>query len=405
MGEQRRHILVVAIGKLLSVGLGRGKAMVKLIDFQEQVVRTDRRPNKDKTRVAVMGVFGELGSLMSEFKKRAREGPSYQSFSSNLVEEAGDLLWYLTALGLDLGITLDELISAVWGQTFSATTTFSSLSRLPNLTPSIAGGDGWLLAAARAGEIAAAAHGPNDEAALRMALITMMRDVVVALQASKISISKAAAANLTKSATRFPIAQEPLPLYDDLVQPNGKKIPVDEKLPRRMDFDFEEVEVRGRLFVVQKVYSIKIGDPLTDNISEKDDYKFHDVFHLAYASVLGWSPVLRALLKVKRKSFADLDENQDGARAILIEEGISTLVFNWAKPDYLEGVKRVDYNLLNTIAGFVKGYEVENQPFWAWEKAILRGYDVFRQLKEARKGRVTMDLQNRDIYFTKAKAP
>lgn len=60
-------------------------------------------------------------------------------------------------------------------------------------------------------------------------------------------------------------------------------------------------------------------------------YRFHDVFHLAYAAVLGWSPVLRALLKCKRKSHPWLDENQDGARAILIEEGISTFVFNHAK--------------------------------------------------------------------------
>ena len=210
--------------------------MIKLRDFQEQVVRTDRRPNKDKTRVAVMGVFGELGSLMSEFKKRAREGPGYQSFSSSLVEEAGDLLWYFTALGLDLGFTLDELFSAVWDQRLAPDTTFTSLSKLPHLSPSIAGGDGWLLAAARAGEIAAAAHGPHDVASLRAALVRAIRDVVAALQVSKISLAKAAEFNLSKSATRFPVAQVPLPLYDDLVQPDGKKLPQDERLPRRLDF-------------------------------------------------------------------------------------------------------------------------------------------------------------------------
>ena len=128
-------------------------------------------------------------------------------------------------------------------------------------------------------------------------------------------------------------------------------------------------------------------------------YRFHDVFHLAYAAVLGWSPVLRALLKCKRKSLPWLDENQDGARAILIEEGISTFIFNHAKPHFFEGATGVDYRLLSTIKDFVKGYEVEDQPLWAWERAILRGYDIFRELTARHNGRVILDMRKRDIFF------
>ena len=47
------------------------------------------------------------------------------------------------------------------------------------------------------------------------------------------------------------------------------------------------------------------------------------MFHFAHAVYLGWSPVLRALLKSKRKSDPRFDENQDGARAQIIEEGVS----------------------------------------------------------------------------------
>ncbi|MEN2469325.1 hypothetical protein [Burkholderia sp. GS2Y] len=53
-------------------------------------------------------------------------------------------------------------------------------------------------------------------------------------------------------------------------------------------------------------------------------------FHLAYVAHLGWSPVIRALLKLKRKSDPKLDENEDGARAAIIEEGIATWIFNHA---------------------------------------------------------------------------
>ena len=73
-----------------------------------------------------------------------------------------------------------------------------------------------------------------------------------------------------------------------------------------------------------------IGDPLTDASHIEDDYRLHDVFHIAYAAVLGWSPVLRSLMKRKRKSNPQVDEAEDGGRAIAIEEGISALVFSYA---------------------------------------------------------------------------
>ena len=44
------------------------------------------------------------------------------------------------------------------------------------------------------------------------------------------------------------------------------------------------------------------GAELTDNAYDPDGYRFHDVFHFAYAAVLGWSPITRALLRRKRKS-------------------------------------------------------------------------------------------------------
>jgi hypothetical protein len=45
-----------------------------------------------------------------------------------------------------------------------------------------------------------------------------------------------------------------------------------------------------------------VGDPLTDNIADRDGYRFHDVFHFAHPAVLHWSPTFRALVKRKRKS-------------------------------------------------------------------------------------------------------
>ena len=79
---------------------------------------------------------------------------------------------------------------------------------------------------------------------------------------------------------------------------------------------FFEKKSGGKVYVIQQCNGINIGDRLTDNKTEEDDYRFHDVFHLAYAAILGWSPVTRSLFKVKRKSDPKTDETQDGARAI-----------------------------------------------------------------------------------------
>jgi len=93
---------------------------------------------------------------------------------------------------------------------------------------------------------------------------------------------------------------------------------------------FHCAQLAGRR-MIEKKSGVIIGDRLKYNANETDHYGFHDVFHLAYVAHLGWSPVIRSLLKVKRKSVRAVDENEDGARAMIIEEGIATWIFNHAK--------------------------------------------------------------------------
>ena len=161
-----------------------------------------------------------------------------------------------------------------------------------------------------------------------------------------------------------------------------------------------EVREGGKHRVTQLWNGVEIGSPLTDNKGVEDDYRFHDVFHLANAAVLGWSPCLRALLKVKRKSRSEIDENEDGARAALTEEGVAALVFQHAMDlNYFADIKSLDYSLLKTIREFVGGYEVQECPLWQWEKAILDGFSVFRELRVHRRGLIMADLVARSITF------
>jgi len=131
-----------------------------------------------------------------------------------------------------------------------------------------------------------------------------------------------------------------------------------------------------------------------------DDYRFHDVFHYAYAAVLGWSPVTRALFRLKRKSDPMIDEGQDSARAILIEEGVATFLFGVSKQlDFFAGQGKGDlsFTLLKTVRQFVAGYESHSCPLWLWEDAILSGNDAFRFLRECRRGKLRLNLVERSM--------
>src|SRR4051812_1270503 len=88
-----------------------------------------------------------------------------------------------------------------------------------------------------------------------------------------------------------------------------------ERLPVYIRAQFLEDGKTVRLIVDGNM----VGDKLTDKAAVEDGYRFHDAFHLAYAAVLGWSPILRALLRRRRRSNAEVDEREDGGRAQMIE--------------------------------------------------------------------------------------
>ena len=69
------------------------------------------------------------------------------------------------------------------------------------------------------------------------------------------------------------------------------------------------------------------------NNRRDDGYRFHDVVHLAYAAILGWSPVTRALLDCKRRSSALSISKQKAfalvGSAILVQTALMKLGFTF----------------------------------------------------------------------------
>lgn len=356
-----------------------------------------------------LGIYGEVGSLLSELKKKQRDSDSYIGYAESVMEELGDVLWYFTNIADRAGLTVDILAQRMsreiddwdivedyhfgtFGDIESGREHVGPLSgeKVEQGAIALAAKVGSLLNDVSLGRI----EGNRD--VLSAHLVEILRAIIRVADDADIGLQDAATRNMAKVTSRWPVERVYSPLFDEAFD-------IDEQLPRQIVMSIEEKLSGGRPFVIQKCNGIKVGDRLTDNKAEQDDYRFHDVFHLAYAAILGWSPVARALFKLKRKSDPKIDENEDGARAILIEEGVATWIFNHgAKLNNFASIRALDYHLLKAVKELVKGYEVEHCPLWMWEEAILEGFRIFRFLQTHRKGIVTADLVARKITVAAA---
>ncbi|MDB9349860.1 nucleoside triphosphate pyrophosphohydrolase family protein [Nodularia spumigena] len=289
-------------------------------EYQIQALNTDQIPAIEGTELIIplLGLVGEVGSLMTEYKKHLRDGDAHKLFKEGIAEELGDMLWYISNLASKFNLNLEEIAK-------------DNLRKCHDRW-------GWR-----------ASDPIND------------------------------------NATSY--------IFDH-------DFPEHESLPRQFEVEITETSkdnsVRMKAFINKK----QVGNDLTDNSYSSDGYRFHDIFHLSYAAVLGWSVVTRSNLKCKRKSNPSIDEVEDGGRAVAIEEGISALVFSYAKDhDFLEGVKVIDYQLLKTIKNMTSHLEVSQCSLGDWEKAIFMGYDVWRQVEKNRGGTVVVDLDARLITY------
>lgn len=384
------------------------EAAVTIHGYQEAARRTDRT-DRDDLGTPILGLFGEIGSLLAALKKKRREGEAYATYDATILEELGDALWYLSTVASHAHIKLASVAQRVphsalhtWDEeTDSAGLTFGNVQKhatksqendVTMAAAELAACAGDFVEAHRTGKL----NGNRD--AISGRLLGILRALVATAHAAGVDLDVAARGNLEKTFSRWPLADTP---YPEPVPPD-RELPLNERLPRQFRMLIKEHTVGGKTYVLQKRSGVIIGDRLTDNKAEKDDYRFHDVFHIANAVHLEWSPVLRSLFRVKRKSRPELDENEDGARAILIEEGIATFVFGRALERKLfEGLKNLDYDLLKLVQDLVRGFEAERCAAWQWERAILDGFKVFREIiKPANRGGwVIADLDKHTLEF------
>ena len=95
---------------------------MELSEFQKLARLTVQTPSVEGagTIVPLLGLAGEVGELINEYKKFLRDGPAHVRFSERVAEELGDVLWYIaqtaTNFDLDLGQIAEQNLEKTQGR-------------------------------------------------------------------------------------------------------------------------------------------------------------------------------------------------------------------------------------------------------------------------------------------------
>jgi NTP pyrophosphatase (non-canonical NTP hydrolase) len=290
---------------------------MELSEYQRHAADTDILAS-DNELLPLLGLAGEVGQLIAEYKKRQRDKTGYRAFRDEIHEELGDILWYAAALARHNGFDLDEIARVNLDKTRGL---FGTPGQLP----------------------------PHD-------------------------------------------------LFDT-------DVPVGQRLPGRLTVtltETKETTSSGEILQRVRMYcgTQPVGDPLDDNSEHDDAYRYHDVFHVAHMAVLGWSPVMRSLLRRKRSGNPAVDRVQDGGRAIAIEEGLTAYVFTMAaQHSFFTSYAHVPPSVLKTCAKMTAHLEVAARSTSDWHAAILAGYTVFQHVVQNKGGVITADLAQRRLSY------
>lgn len=431
-------------------------ARMLVSEFDRFVQRTDQTydlPHQERLDIAMYGVAAEIGSVISAVKKRllARAGISAWNVpDAEVAEELGDVIWYCFALSrlANVGKPINIFVSDIanlkrevgapderaesirrvldptkWAafleaaEEFPKTTREMEFEHYQELAFLTARTEDRVLAEVclvvlhqLASELLRGAL-PQIEKELNTVLPSRPVNDILGELAWHVSalaslyglkLSAVAEANVAKVSDRWDLTIK-TPLHDN-------DAPEEQQFPRHFEVSFVTLGPgRSQMYLD----GLALGDELTDNAREDDGYRFHDVMHLANVAKLGWSPVLRSLMKRKRKHDPLIDQVEDGARARIVEEALIKAV-------HAEGVRlaqlrresipeapgrlflnsgEISFALLKSIRTLVADLEVFKNRYSEWEASILEGYEIFQRLRLNGRGTVVIDLIDRSLRF------
>lgn len=428
-------------------------------DYNRFVTDTDQYKTstaEDRFHIAVYGIAGEIGSLVSAIKKKllAEDGTwTWNQPNEEIVGEIGDVIWYcfsfaqVLARGGQFNILTSDIAflkREISGKTQRAEDIRQALDLIDE--------------SKKIRFLEEAKHFPRTaqmtfEHYQKLAFMTARTEGRVLLEVCIAVLWQLGAELLRKTLPEVElkinknVADRPpnkvlgeiawhlaaiCSIYslsmDDVVAANVRKVSFradrsmrtlfhdetarkSEQFPRHFSVSFVSVgSGRSRMYM----NGSQLGDPLTDNAYEDDGYRFHDVMHLSNVAHLSWSPVLRKLMNKKRKATDEkIDEVEDGARALLVEEVVLKAIHSEGKRLAKDSRKTegeperhfptrgtITFRLLRSLQDHVEGLEVHRNKFWEWEDAIFEGAKVFYELRKETQGTVTVDMDNRRLTFS-----
>ena len=217
-----------------------------------------------------------------------------------------------------------------------------------------------------------------------------------------VDLDKLAQSNLSSNRARWGTHRDPQGRLFHGRRSDG--YPANEQWPARVQLDFSSLggpSANSWLPVTRiTVDGVPFGDPIDDNTPKEDGYRFHDILHFAFAALLDWSPVVRKLMRNKRKSSLEDDKFQDGARARDTEEAVSNLIHKQAaNNNFFLHARRLESEFLADIQLQVRDLEVRDRTAHEWEQCILAAYAVYRQLLEHKGGNVEVDFDTGTLAY------
>lgn len=404
----------------------------------------------DPREIAIFGLASEIGSIVSAMKKEwLNEGGALSSplAKAELEEELGDAMWYAFALARieDAGDSADILVADIEHLKSEVTDPSKRGEKIRDVLPPddleefLDGAEVFTRSSRRTlsdyQRLAFKTARTDQHVLLRVCaavltqlsaqlmrhlfpeietkLNTQLKDRPIGVVLGEIAWHLCAIAslygidmnevgekNMEKASARQNDGR-PTPLHDATAADG-------QKFPRKLEIEFRSTDPET---VEMYWKGERRGDPLRDQYSIKDGYRFHDVIHLANIAVLGWSPVLRDLFRIKREG--SIRQEQDGGRSAVVEELVIKFV-HWEaarrakelhgdlpayeRPLFPAG-EEIPFSLLKRVRELTSGHEVYKNKYWEWELAIREGYRIFSLLKQHRGGFVTVDLENRSLHF------
>jgi NTP pyrophosphatase (non-canonical NTP hydrolase) len=174
-------------------------------EFEQFATASDQLA--DDMDTALLGLVGEVGSLVSALKKKRRDTDGFLGYHDAVLEELGDVLWYVSAVARRGGTSLPDALAHATDPVLSP-----EAVALGDLAPASAAGlderafeRALLELAGEGGDLTkrfVSATYSNNVDALRGDLVKFLRPLGRAAVAAEVSLDEAGRRNIVKTQDR-----------------------------------------------------------------------------------------------------------------------------------------------------------------------------------------------------------